>query len=128
MIDSREKEIVSENLINFSYLNEFADGDPVFIQKMVSLFLTNAPVALKLILECNAMDNIQVLKTEVHKLKSSISLLGISKASKSIEIIESEIETNPLGQRRKEEVGIFNDICERSIDELERTHGFSKML
>lgn len=123
-----EQEIVNENLINFSYLNEFADGDTIFVQKMVSLFLTNAPVALKVILESNEMDNIQVLKAEVHKLKSSISLLGISKASKCIEIIENEIEMDPLGQRRKEEVEIFNDICKRSIDELEKTHGFSKML
>lgn len=118
---------VSENLINFSYLNEFADGDSVFIQKMVSLFFTNAPVALELILQSNETDNISVLKAELHKLKSSISLLGISKASKCIENIEYEIEINPLGQKRKAEVKLFNDICEQSISELEMTHGFSKI-
>jgi len=122
-----QEKSISENLINFSYLNEFADGDSVFIQKMVSLFFTNAPVALKLILQSNETDNIPVLKTELHKLKSSISLLGISKASKCIENIENEIEINPLGQKRKAEVKLFNDICEQSISELEMTHGFSKI-
>jgi signal transduction histidine kinase/response regulator of citrate/malate metabolism len=126
-LDSTGQSVTSENLIDFSYLNEFADGDTVFIQKMISLFLTNAALSLKIVLQSNETDNIQVLKAEVHKLKSSISLLGITKASNCIDIIENEIEINPLGQRRKSEVKIFNDICERSIEELVMIHGFSKI-
>lgn len=123
--DSQEQEIITENLINFSYLNEFADGDASFIKKMVSMFLHNTPISLQLILEANKMDDIAVLKSEVHKLKSSMSLLGISKGSKCIEIIENEIEISPLGQKRKAEVEKFNDICECCFNELEITHGFS---
>ncbi|MFV8326351.1 response regulator [Flavobacterium sp. ZS1P14] len=122
----KEEEIV-EKLINFKYLNEFADGDTVFIKKMMSLFLHNAPPALESIIEANAIDNIIVLKAEVHKLKSSISLLGIASASKCIEIIENEIERNPLGQKRKEEVESFYEICQLVFNELETIHGFSKI-
>ncbi|MFV8375752.1 response regulator [Flavobacterium sp. LB1P71] len=122
---SEEEEV--EKLINFKYLNEFADGDTVFIEKMVSLFLHNAPLALEAIIEANEIDNIIVLKAEVHKLKSSISLLGITSASKCIDIIESEIEINPLGQIRKEEVENFYEICQLVFNELETIHGFSKI-
>lgn len=125
-VDTIEQEIVSENLINFNYLNEFADGDADFIEKMVVMFLLNTPISLQLILEANQLDNIALLKSEVHKLKSSISLLGITEALKCIEIIENEIEISPLGQKRKTEVEKFYDICERSFDELEMTHGYTK--
>ncbi|SDW33796.1 hybrid sensor histidine kinase/response regulator [Flavobacterium degerlachei] len=126
-VDLVEQEINSENLINFSYLNEFADDDSEFIAKMVSMFLNNTPVSLQLILEANQADNMAVLKSEVHKLKSSISLLGISQAAKCIENIENEIEINPFGEKRKAEVKIFNDICMRAFNELEMIHGFSKV-
>ncbi|TRX10816.1 response regulator [Flavobacterium gawalongense] len=124
---SEDEEVITEKLINFKYLNEFADEDATFIEKMVSLFLHNTPVALETILEANGIDNIKVLKAEVHKLKSSISLLGITKASKCIEIIESEIEINPLGQKRKAEVEKFYEICQLVFNELEIIHGFSKI-
>jgi signal transduction histidine kinase/CheY-like chemotaxis protein len=125
--DLSEQEVTAEKLINFNYLNEFADGDAAFIEKMVSLFLHNAPVALETILESNEIDNIKVIKAEVHKLKSSISLLGITKASKCIEIIENEMAINPLGRKRKEEVEKFYEICQRVFNELETIHGFSKI-
>ncbi|MFV5701985.1 response regulator [Flavobacterium sp. XS2P12] len=125
--DLSEEEVITEKLIDFKYLNEFADGDTSFIEKMVSLFLHNAPPALEAINEANEIDNIVVLKAEVHKLKSSISLLGITKASKCIEIIENEIEINPLGKKRKEEVELFYEICQLVFNELVTSHGFSKM-
>lgn len=121
-------EVPAEKLVDFNYLNEFADGDTDFIQKMVSLFLHNAPEALEAILVSNGNDDIKVLKAEVHKLKSSISLLGIKKASKCIEIIENEIEINPLGKIRKDEVENFYNICQLVFNELETIHGFSKIV
>lgn len=124
-LDLPIREEISDQLINFKYLNEFADGDPDFVGNMVSLFLHNTPPALQTIRESNEMDNITVLKAEVHKLKSSIGLLGIEKASKSIEIIENEIAINPLGQKRVEEVKIMCELCESAVKELETVHGFS---
>jgi signal transduction histidine kinase/CheY-like chemotaxis protein/HPt (histidine-containing phosphotransfer) domain-containing protein len=126
--DLSELELPAEKLVDFTYLNEFADGDTDFIQKMVSLFLHIAPEALEAIQLSNDIDDIKVLKDEVHKLKSSISLLGITKASQSIEIIEHEIEINPLGQKRKEEVGNFYTICQLVFSELETIYGFSKIV
>jgi hypothetical protein len=93
---------------------------------MVDLFMQNLPIALEIILNSNEADDIKILKAEVHKLKSSISLLGIAQASKSIEIIENEIETNPFGQKRKEEVEKFNGICLQVFTELEILYGYSE--
>jgi hypothetical protein len=77
-------------------------------------------------LESNAADEINILKAEVHKFKSSVSLLGITLASKSIAIIEEEINMNPFGQKRKEEVIYLNQICQSVFTELESLlHGSS---
>jgi HPt (histidine-containing phosphotransfer) domain-containing protein len=122
LIDSAKQ----ETLVDFTYLNEFTEGDADFIQSMVDLFMQNLPIALEIILNSNEADDIKILKAEVHKLKSSISLLGIAQASKSIEIIENEIETNPFGQKRKEEVEKFNEICLQVFTELEILYGYSE--
>jgi len=122
LIDSTKQ----KTLVDFTYLNEFAEGDAAFIQSMVDLFMQNLPIALEIILNSNEADDIKILKAEIHKLKSSISLLGIAPASKSIEIIENEIETNPFGQKRKEEVEKFNEICLQVFTELEILYGYSE--
>jgi len=122
LIDSTKQ----KTLVDFTYLNEFAEGDAAFIQSMVDLFMQNLPIALEIILNSNEADDIKILKAEIHKLKSSISLLGIAPASKSIEIIENEIETNPFGQKRKEEVEKFNEICLQVFTELEILYAYSE--
>jgi HPt (histidine-containing phosphotransfer) domain-containing protein len=98
---------------------DFAEGDDTFIKNMISVFLENTPETLTSILKSNENNDIKTLKEEIHKLKSSLSLLGISKASDSVAIIENEIETNPLGQKIKDEVVYLNEICQLAITELE---------
>lgn len=114
-----KQEMTTEKLINFKYLMDFAEGDDTFIKNMISVFLENTPETLTSILKSNENNDIKTLKEEIHKLKSSLSLLGISKASDSVAIIENEIETNPLGQKIKDEVVYLNEICQLAITELE---------
>ena len=117
--ESTMQEVAIEKLVNFKYLKDFADGDDIFIRNMVAIFLEKTPETMALILESNKNDDIKTLKSEIHKLKSSISLLGIIKASESVDNIERELEINPLGQKRKEEVVYLNEICQMAIIELE---------
>ena len=118
-IESPKKEMSTEKLVNFKYLKDFSEGDDTFIKNMISIFLENTPETMAIILKSSKNDDIKTLKEEIHKLKSSISLLGIIKASDSINIIEKEIEINPLGQKRKDEVVYLNEICLLAIKELE---------
>jgi hypothetical protein len=99
---------------------------PILLKKMVHLFMRNSAIALKTILKSSEADDIETLKYEVHKIKSSISLLGVVSASNCIEIIEEEININPFGQKRKEEVIHLNEICQSVFIQLESLDGFSK--
>ncbi|MBP4143004.1 response regulator [Flavobacterium sp. P4023] len=120
----KNPEITSENLFDFKYLKDLAEGDFAFIKNMVALFLNNTPQTLDAILDSNQNDDIKVLNDEIHKLKSSLSLLGITKASESVAIIENEMLTNPLGDLRKEEVVNLNEICRLAIKQLELIEEF----
>ncbi|UQD56515.1 hybrid sensor histidine kinase/response regulator [Flavobacterium sp. K5-23] len=108
----------STKIIDFKYLNEFADGDIDFIQNMVALFIQNTPKTLDKIIESNIKDDLNELKNEVHKLKSSVSLLGIEKAMNYIEVIENELVENPLSDKRKKAVDNLKIICNKAIEFL----------
>ena len=91
---------------------------------MISLFLDKTPETMEIIMESNTNDDIKILKDEIHKLKSSLSILGMVKASDCVDIIEKEIEINPLGQKRKDEVNNLNVMCQLAIKELEFANEF----
>jgi signal transduction histidine kinase/CheY-like chemotaxis protein len=124
--ESRLEITKAENLIDLAYLNDFAAGDSDFVEEMLRLFVKNSPTTLKIILNSNDTDDIKMLKQEVHKFKSSINLLGIMTAIACIDVLEEEINTNPFGQKRKDEVLHLNEICEAVFNELEVLHGFSR--
>jgi hypothetical protein len=61
--DLAAEKVESENLIDLTYLNDFADGDADFIEQMVHIFIQNSPIK-KIILEANQADDIQNLKVK----------------------------------------------------------------
>ena len=124
VFETHKEQITSEKLIDFQYLKDFSDGDDNFIKNMISLFLNKTPETMEVIMESNSKDDIKILKDEIHKLKSSLSILGMVKASNCVDIIEKEIEINPLGQKRKDEVNNLNVICQLAIKELELVNEF----
>ena len=124
VFETHKEQITSEKLIDFQYLKDFSDGDDNFIKNMISLFLNKTPETMEVIMDSNSKDDIKILKDEIHKLKSSLSILGMVKASNCVDIIEKEIEINPLGQKRKDEVNNLNVICQLAIKELELVNEF----
>lgn len=124
VFETQKEQVTSEKLIDFHYLKDFSDGDENFIKNMISLFLDKTPETMEIIMESNTNDDIKILKDEIHKLKSSLSILGMVKASDCVDIIEKEIEINPLGQKRKDEVNNLNVMCQLAIKELEFANEF----
>jgi signal transduction histidine kinase/DNA-binding response OmpR family regulator len=123
-----EKEAKVENsyekMVNLDYLIDFTEGDADFIKEIITLFIQNTPLALKLIVDYNDIDDLENLKREVHKFKSSVSLLGIQEAMNSVLLIEEELMANPSGSIRKTEVQKLNEICLKAVIELEEQTEF----
>lgn len=108
----------NERLYDLKYLREFLENDQKYINEMITLFLEKTPEVLKLIEEANNSDNSVKLKDGLHKLKSSLSLMGIAKGLEIATRIENEIIENPKSFIWKNEVSSFISICQRSIEEL----------
>jgi CheY-like chemotaxis protein len=98
---------VNSDFFDFSYLYEVADNDEEFVQEMVQLFLTNVPISTDQIILCVKNRDIENLKKELHKLKSSLGLLGLDEGfkiavkiedalNKEIQIDELELQFHSL--------------------------------
>ena len=108
----------TESLVNFDYLIDFSDNDVEFIQEVIELFLESAPQSIEDISNYAAQKDDDNLKKEVHKFKSSISILKIQEAIDYIAIIENELLKNPQGTARYEAVPKLKAICDEVITEL----------
>ena len=113
-----KQELSKASLVNFEYLIDFSDNDVEFIQEVIELFLESAPESISDIVTYAAAKEDENLKNEVHKFKSSISILKIQEAIDYIAIIEEELLTNPEGTARFEAVLKLQAISNDVITEL----------
>ncbi len=125
-VSEPKKYVSCEKVISLENLNEFADGDEVFIEEIISLFLTKTPIAIETILDSEKKNDFIRIKQEVHKLKSSLGLFGIIKATESVEIIENEIENNQFGDPLRTEIKNLISICEEAMVELKINNNSKK--
>jgi CheY-like chemotaxis protein/nitrogen-specific signal transduction histidine kinase/HPt (histidine-containing phosphotransfer) domain-containing protein len=108
----------NEKLFDLKYLHEFLENDQNYINEMVDLFIKKTPEVLKSLEEANNRNDSVKLKDGLHKLRSSLSLMGIAKGLEIATRIESQIESNPTSFIWRNEVETFISICERAIEEL----------
>ena len=76
--------------IDLTYLNELSNGSEEFVNKMIEIFIDQTPEALGNLDNYLQEKNWEALKATAHKMKSSISIMGI----KQLEGVVSELENN----------------------------------
>ncbi|MES2592465.1 MAG: CHASE3 domain-containing protein [Bacteroidota bacterium] len=75
-------------IVNLKFLKEFSDGNKIFEKEMIEMFLRQVPVDIDT-LGCAFNDSDSLLiKSTSHKLKSSISIVGLSSVEKQLSFIE----------------------------------------
>ena len=62
--------------LNLDFLQEMAGGDNEFVIEILEIFLDDAPTTLESIRNGMIESDFSSVKTSVHKLKSSIKVLG----------------------------------------------------
>jgi HPt (histidine-containing phosphotransfer) domain-containing protein len=70
-----------------------ADGDEVFLERMVNLFIKIVPESLVQLQEAYAQQNFTQLGAVAHKLKPSILNMGISTLRRDVLLLENRAET-----------------------------------
>jgi PAS domain S-box-containing protein len=97
-----EYEYTSTPLYDLSKLTDIAKGNETFIKKMVQLFIDQVPDAVNEIKHAFAAGDLGTVKSVAHRIKPSISSLGIVSIKEDIRNIElNTVELHAAGQLTK---------------------------
>ena len=106
------------DIFDFTYLYEVADNDEEFVQEMIQLFLTNVPISIEQIILSIDNDEKANLKNELHKLKSSLGLLGLDEGFTIAKMLEDELISGKSIMDIHIKVYSLIHICQIAINQL----------
>ncbi len=113
-----KSELLENKLIDISYLKEISDGDESFIEEMLTMFKTNTPIQLNLIEKYLNNGSDQELRKIIHKMKSSLGLIGINTATELIQKIELKIDKNKSKENWIDDLNTVRNLCESALKEV----------
>ncbi len=73
---------------NLQYLRDLSGNDTDFIKEIIEMFVNDAPVLLKQAIVYHKNANLTLLKASVHRMKSSVKMMGDAELANLIERIE----------------------------------------
>jgi PAS domain S-box-containing protein len=103
--------------VDLSYLRQMSDNDQDFINEMIKSFVAQTPNDLDKISEFFANKQYDELAGIIHKVKPSITFMGINDLKDLVLEIEEHAK-NKLGEILENELKIFNNTCWKAIEEL----------
>ena len=105
--------------IDLTYLKGLSNGSNEFVNQMITIFMEQTPEMIANMEKHLADKNWQALRGTVHKMKPSISFIGI----KELEGVVKEIEDTPDQEkdldREASLIATIKTICNLAIRELE---------
>lgn len=109
---------LSEKLINFDYLDKVTGGDKIFKQEMVDLVALQLPKFIIKIENLISDNKPSELKREIHKLKSTIGILGLDNGKKLINNMEKELASSSTVFCVKDELVVLLEMCKNLQQEI----------
>lgn len=73
---------------NLQYLRELSGDDTDFIKEIIQMFIDDAPVLLKQAIIYHKNSNLALLKASIHRMKSSVKMMGDQELASLIQRIE----------------------------------------
>ncbi|MBA3972252.1 MAG: Hpt domain-containing protein [Bacteroidetes bacterium] len=104
--------------IDLTYLTELSNGSEEFIDKMIGIFIEQAPEAIGNLETHLQSKNWQGLKATAHKMKSSISIMGITELEAVVTELEANSEKEINSEKAPELVKKIKEVTEAAIEEL----------
>jgi hypothetical protein len=107
-------------ITNLSLLKEFADGDEEFMLEILGIYQGETPQAIQKIKALTASQEWEELRKVVHKLKSSLSMIGLN----DLLSIVTTMEQNIKEQINLEDLAGLSsqviDQCQQSLPEVDQ--------
>ena len=107
---------IPKSTVDLNYLKRISNDNPKFIQEMVGTFVKTMPENLKEIKQLAKAKSWNDLARVIHKIRPSLTLMGLHLAKKLSLQIENEAKNNPRDMSLK--VAKFFDMIELAIREL----------
>jgi len=112
--------------IDLTYLREMSDNDLIFITDMVNSFINQSPKDIENIWFHYTNGQFDDVANLVHKLKPSITFMGIHKLKDLVIEIEENAKHHKV-EILKEQLAEFDAVCRQAIEELmEEFHSIKK--
>ena len=118
----KEEEVIVKKVkcINLTYLKQRTKSNPVLMEEMIKLYLTQTPAIIKTIKESLANQNWHLVSAAAHKMIPSFAIVGISQDFENIAKQIQEITTAPENiEEIKALVQQLEEVCEQACSELE---------
>ncbi len=110
----RESSKISNVPYNLSGIDSLTAGDETFKQRIIEMFIDQAPDSLTQIKQSLLTSNLPELKSAAHKLKPSIDLFGIQPLQQNIR----QIETFAQDQQNIEHLPLLVDELEQNLEKV----------
>jgi len=104
---------------DLTYLKELANGSNQFMNEMITLFITQTPEALSNIEKYHQNKDWKSLRTVVHKMKPSVSFVGLKEIENDVHIIEESAANETGLEQLPELISKVITVCREAIIELE---------
>lgn len=113
-----EKAQNTTNMIDLEYLNQVCFGKTELLKQMINMFLMQAPNQMEQLSVCVAAKDWPSARPIAHKLKSTVSILGIKSLSEDLEKIEISAAKAEGTEEIPELLERAKATCKTCVDEL----------
>ncbi|MBA3704591.1 MAG: Hpt domain-containing protein [Bacteroidetes bacterium] len=103
---------------DLSYLKELSNGSNQFMTEMITLFITQTPEALDSMEKHLKNKDWKLLRTVAHKIKPSISFVGLKEIESDIRTVEESAANETGLERLPDLISKINEVCNEGIKEL----------
>lgn len=116
-------ESIGAKLYDLTFLNDYADGDEVFVREMITMFLTDTPEMLDLLVKYNKEENWEQLKEKAHKIKSQMSFMGLKFCHEQTDKIEQAAANKTYLGEITQMIESVNTYCSKVFSQLKNDYG-----
>lgn len=109
---------VVEKLVDLSYLNSICNGDKQFMTDMINTFISNTPEAINEMQKWMSKARWESVSKTAHRIKPSITFMGIEKLKPVIKKIEQYGKENYNTDQIPDLVQNLSSHCQAAIKEL----------
>jgi CheY-like chemotaxis protein len=104
--------------VDLSFLYKVSGNDPIFVKDVVDSFLRSTPTLVAAIKEGLSESNVRKMAQHIHKIKPSLTMIGLAKTKELGDYLEAELNSHELTDYLQQGILKFCSDVSGAIDEL----------